>query len=111
MTAKVAAFLITLVLTVILAIIGFIVLVLALNGYSESDATYSFGAYGIFAFLIVFAMAALAGGIVHLLLQKEFKTAGAASTAIIAASAVGLVAIFICIVIGIGIAEYFRRYS
>jgi hypothetical protein len=111
MTAKVIAFLITLVVSVILAVIGFVVLVLALNGYSESDATYSFGMYGIFAFLLVFALAAIAGGTAHLLLSREFKPASAVMIAVIASSALGVVAFFICIVLGVLLAEYFRAYS
>jgi len=110
MTAKIAAFLITMVLTVILAVIGFALLVLALNGYTE-DSTYSFGAFGILAFLLVFAAAAIAGGIAHVLIGREFKTIGAVMISTIAGVAVSIVAIFIFILIGIGIAEYFQRYS
>ncbi len=111
MGAKVAAFLISLVISVILAVVGFVVLILALNGYDESDATYSFGAYGIFAFLLVFALAAIAGGIAHLLLAREFKSASTVMIAVLIAGALGIVAFFICIVIGILLAEYFRAYS
>lgn len=111
MTAKVIAFLITLVLSVILAVIGFVVLILALNGYDESDATYSFGAYGIFAFLLVFALAAIAGGIAHFLQAKEFKPAGTVMIAVMIAAALGVIAFFICVVIGVLLAEYFRAYS
>ena len=111
MTAKVIAFLITLVVSVILAVIGFVVLILALNGYSESDATYSFGAYGIFAFLLVFALAAIAGGVAHVLLAKEFKPATTVMIAVVSAGIFGVVAFFICIVIGVLLAEYFRAYS
>jgi uncharacterized membrane protein len=109
MGAKITAFLITLVLMVIFAVIGFILLVLALNGYSESDSTYAFGAYGILAFLIVFAFACLAGGITHLLLGREFQPKGAAMLAMLISLVVGAVALFICIVIGVGIAEWFQR--
>ena len=111
MGAKVAAFLITLILMVILAVAGFIVLLLALNGYNESDATYSFGAYGIFAFLLVFAFACLAGGITHLLIGREFGSKSAAMIGILGGLAVGIVALFICIIIGIALAEYFRAYG
>lgn len=111
MAAKIGAFLITLVLTVILAIIGFVLLNLALNNYSDSDSTYSFGAYGILAFLLVFAAAAIAAGVAHLLVAREFKTVGTVMIATIAGGAVALVAIFIFIVIGIGIAEISQRYS
>jgi hypothetical protein len=111
MTSKVIAFLIALLVSVIFAVIGFVVLVLALNGYDESDATYSFGAYGIFAFLLVFALAAIAGGVAHLLQAKEFKPAGTVMIAVITAGALGVVAFFICIVLAVLLAEYFRAYS
>lgn len=111
MGAKVAAFLITLVLMVILAVVGFVVLIIALNGYNESDATYSFGAYAIFAFLLVFAFACVAGGVTHLLLAKEFAGKSAAMIGILIGVVVGFIGLFICIVIGILIAEYFRAYG
>jgi uncharacterized membrane protein len=109
MGAKITAFLITLVLMAIFAIVGFVLLVLALNGYSESDSTYAFGAYGIFSFLLVFAFACLAGGITHLLLGREFQPKGAAMLAMLISLIIGAVALFICIVIGVGIAEWFQR--
>ncbi len=111
MAAKIAAFLITLVLTVILAVIGFALLMLALNGYSESDSMYSMGTYGIFAFLLVFAAAAIAAGVAHLLIAREFKTVGAVMISTIAAGAFAVVAILVLIVIGVLLAEYFQRYS
>jgi uncharacterized membrane protein len=94
---------------VIFAVIGFVLLVLALNGYSESDSTYAFGVYGLFAFLLVFAFACLAGGITHLLLGREFQPKGAAMLAMLISLVIGAIALFICIVIGVGIAEWFQR--
>ena len=111
MGAKVAAFLITLIAMVVLAVAGFIVLLLALNGYSESDSTTSLGVYGIFAFLLVFAFACLAGGVTHVLIGREFGSKSAAMIGILVGLAIGLVALFICIVIGIALAEYFRAYG
>jgi len=109
MGAKVTAFLIALVVMIFLAVAGFIVLILALNGYSESDATYSFGVYGIFAFLLVFAGACVAGGVAHLLTVREFKPTGTVMISVIVAAVFGFIALFICIIIGIGIAEWFQR--
>lgn len=111
MGAKVAAFLLTLVAMVILAVVGFVVLIIALNGYNESDATYSFGAYGIFAFLLVFAFACVAGGVTHVLIGREFGSKSAAMIGILVGVAVGFVGLFVCIVIGVLLAEYFRAYG
>ena len=111
MGAKVVAFLLTLVAMVIFAVVGFVVLILALNGYSESDATYSFGAYAIFAFLLVFAFACIAGGVTHLLIGREFGNKSAAMIGIISACAAGIVGLFICVVVGVLLAEYFRAYG
>ena len=111
MGAKVAAFLITLILMMIFAVIGFVLLVMALNSYGDAESTYAYGVYGLFAFLLVFAFACLAGGVTHLLLGREFNPKGAAMLAMLISLVVGVIALFICIVIGIGIAEYFQRYS
>jgi uncharacterized membrane protein len=111
MGAKVAAFLITLVLMVIFAVVGFVLLVMALNSYGDSESTYAYGVYGLFAFLLVFGFACLAGGLTHLFLGREFKPKGAATLAMMISLVVGVIALFICIVIGIGIAEWFQRSS
>ena len=108
MGAKIAAFIITLIVSIFAAMAGFIVLIIALNGQSESDAAYGMAVYGILAFLIVFTMAILAAVLVHFLLKKEFRGWTAAFMSIVIFSIVGFVLIAICIVIGVGITEYLR---
>jgi len=108
MGAKIAAFILTLVVNILAAMVGFVMLIIALNGQNESDAAYGMAVYGILAFLIMFTMATLAAVLVHFLLKREFRGWTAAFMSIIVFSIVGFVLIAICIVIGVGITEYLR---
>jgi amino acid transporter len=108
MGAKIAAAFLTLIANIFAGIVGFVALIVALDGQSESDAGYGMAAYGILVFLIAFAMAVLAFVLVHFLLKREFTGWKAAFLAIVTFSIVGVVLIFVCIVIGVGIAEYLR---
>ena len=110
MGAKIAAFFLTFFVGVIAALIGFVVLIVALNGQSESDAFYGMLVYGLLALLIVFTLAVLAAVLVHFLLKREFKGWKAAFSSIILFSFIGLILLFFSIVIGVGISEYLRIY-
>ncbi len=108
MGAKIAASFLTFIVMVLAAMAGFIALIVALDGQSESNAGYGMAAYGILVFLTACTMAVLAFVLVHFLLKREFKGWKAAVTAIVTFSILGIISIFVCIVIGVGIAEYLR---
>ena len=108
MGAKIAAAFLTLIVNIFAGIIGFVALIVALDGQSESDAAYGMAAYGILVFLTAFTMALLAFVLVHFLLKREFKGWKAAFAAIVTFSIIGIISIFVCIVIGVAITEYLR---
>lgn len=108
MPAKIAAFLITLTLNVLVGIVLLMALILAMNGYSESDAMYGLATYVILALLASVVAAAAAVFITGMLIKREFRALISTLIAIAVFTLVGAVAIAICAVVGIGVAEAVR---
>lgn len=108
MVAKLAAGLITLVINFALGIVVFFFLLIAMNGYSESDAQYGIAAYMIFALIVTFVMSGLSVLAVHILMKREVRGAIAASIAVIVFSIIGAGLKLVCVAIGAGVAEYVR---
>jgi len=108
MALKIAAFLITLVLCLAAGIVVFAALIIALNGYSESDALY-----GIIAFAVLSLIAALAMGLFSAFGAKVLAARGqqkwmAVLIAVIIFSIIGALAEVAAAAISIGIAEAVR---
>lgn len=108
MGAKIAAFLLTLIANLAVGIAILFMMLIAMNGYSGSDAEWGLGAYVILAMLVSIAMSAGAVFTVHVLLKPQFSTIVSAIIAISVFSVLGSVLSFVSCLIGIGIAEYVR---
>jgi hypothetical protein len=108
MTPKIVAFIITLLANVVIGVAVFFFMMLAMNGFSESDATYGFVAYIALALIISLAMSAAAAFTVHFLMKREFRGAIAALIAVPVFSVVGGGLKIGCGIIGVLIAEYVR---
>ena len=108
MTAKIAAFLITLVVNIAIGIVVFFFLLIAMNGYSESDAVYGFGAYGVLALFVSLLMAACAVRVVILLMKRNYSGTSASFIAVPVFCVVGAGLKLVCAIVGVAIAEYVR---
>ena len=108
MTAKIAAFLITLFVNIAIGIVVFFFLLIAMNGYGESDATYGFAAYVLLALFISLLMAACAVGVVILLMRRNYSGSSAAFIAVPIFCVVGAGIKLVCAMIGVAVAEYVR---
>nr|MBA3352879.1 hypothetical protein [Blastocatellia bacterium] len=60
MAIKITAFLLTLLINIAVGVAVFLFMLLAMNGYSESDATYGLGAYIVLAVIVTLLMSTLA---------------------------------------------------
>jgi len=109
MGAKIAAFLISVVLVIAIAVLGLFFLLIALNGYSESDVTYGFAAFGILSFLAALVSGAIAAAIAHLMTRREFKAFGSILAGVATAFVFGVVAIVVTSGLAVGITEYARN--
>ena len=108
MAPKIIAFLITLVLNIAIGIAVFFFLLLAMNGFSESDANYGLIAYIVLAILVSFLMASLAAFSVHLLTRRNFRNVTASLIGIASFTILGIGLKVVCSIIGVFIAEFVR---
>lgn len=108
MAPKLAAFFITLLINIAIGVVVFFFLLIAMNGYSESDANYGLGTYIILALLVSVVMSSLAALVVHVLLKRKFRGFIAALIAIPTFSVVGAGLKLLCCIIGLLIADYVR---
>lgn len=108
MTAKIITLVITLLTNVAIGVVVFFFMLIAMNGFSESDANYGIGAYIVLGLLVSLAMGAAAAMTVHLLTKREFRSWIAGLIAIPLFTVIGGGLKFVCCIIGLLIAEYVR---
>jgi hypothetical protein len=108
MAAKLAAFLITLLINIAVGVAIFFFMLLAMNGFSESDALYGLGTYIVLAILVSLLMTGGAVVVVQVLTKRQFRGWVAALIAIPIFSVVGASLKFVCSIIGVLIADYVR---
>ena len=108
MAPKIIAFLVTLILNIAIGIAVFFFMLLAMNGFSESDANYGFGTYIVLAILVSLLMASLAATAVHLLTKRRFKAVSASLIAIASFTILGIGLKVVCSIIGVLVADFVR---
>ena len=108
MAAKIVAFLVTLILNIAIGVAMFFILLLAMNGYSESDANYGLITYIILGVIVSLLMGLSAAIVSNLLLKRDFSGVVSTLIAIVVFTGVGAVLKGICAVVGVGIAEVVR---
>jgi hypothetical protein len=108
MTTKIASFFITLVINVAFGAVIFFFMLIAMNGFSESDATYGLGTYIALAFAVSLLMSGSAVFVVHALTGRGFKAITAVLIAVPIFSLLGAALKIVCSIIGVSVAEYVR---
>lgn len=108
MAAKITAFLTTLLLNIASGIVILFMMLVAMNGFSGSDAEWGLCAYILLAVLASILMSVGAALLVHIFLKRQFSAVVSALIAIPVFTIVGIVIEVVCSLIGIGIAEYVR---
>ena len=108
MAVKIAALLITLLLSIALGVVVLAFMIIAMNGYSESDATWGLGVFAGLALIISGVTAILAFFFAGTLIKKEYTPLLAALIAIPVFTIAALVLEIVACFIGIGVAEFVR---
>ncbi len=108
MALKLIAFLTTFVVNIAAGAGIFFVMLVAMNGFHESDAAWGLGVYIILALLVAALMGSAAFLIVRLMLKKLYSGAVSALIAIPVFSILGIGLEVAASVIGIGVAELVR---
>ena len=105
---KAASFITTLLVNIVIGVVVFFFLLIALNGYSESDAMYGFGAYILLALFVSLLMATCAVRVVQILMKRNYAGSSAAFIAVPIFCVVGAGLKLVCAVVGVAVAEYVR---
>jgi hypothetical protein len=108
MAAKLAALFITLICNVVIGVVVFFLMLIAMNGFNESDAEKGLIAYVTFALIVTLAMTAGAYLLTAHLLRRDLSGAVAALIAVPVFTVVGGGLKLLGSVIGIAVAEYVR---
>ena len=105
---KIATFLITLLVNIAAGVILFFFMLIAMNGFSESDANYGIGVYLALALLVSLLMASAATGVAHVLAKREFRPWVASTVGVVVFSISGVILKSVCVIIGLLVADYVR---
>ena len=108
MFVKVTAFITTLVLNIAIGVAVFFFLLLAMNGYSESDANYGLVTYVLLALLVSLTMSAGALMLVRRLIHRGYRSFVALVISVPLFSLAGAGLKIVCSIVGVLVAEYVR---
>jgi len=106
--AKIASLLITLLLSIALGAVVLVFMIIAMNGYNESDATWGLGVFAGLALIIASVISVLAFFFAGTLIKREFSPLLSALIAVPIFSIAALVLEIIACLIAIGVAEFVR---
>mgnify|MGYP003594548966 CR=1 FL=1 len=108
MTSKIVAFILTLTLSLAAGTVVLLFLLIAMNGYSESDAMWGLGVYALLAFAVSVLMgfgAFLATGSLQ---KRQYGAFPSVLISVILFTVIGSIADGVCALIGVGVAEFVR---
>ncbi len=108
MAAKITAFLITLIANIAAGVVIFLLMLVVMNGFSESDATWGLGAFVVLAFIVAVLMALGAFFLAGFFIRKQYSSIAAAILPILIFSIVGAGLEIVAGGVGVGIAEFVR---
>ncbi|MBX7053678.1 MAG: hypothetical protein K1X36_01900 [Pyrinomonadaceae bacterium] len=108
MAAKIAALLTTFVIDLAVGAVILLFLLVAMNGFSESDATWGLGVFVVLALLVSLSTSVGAFFLAGLLMKRNFSQVTSAFIAVPVFSIVGIGLEIVCALAGVGVAEYVR---
>lgn len=108
MGAKITALLVTMAANIAAGVAILFFMLIAMNGYSESDAVWGLGLYVFLALVVSVAMGLTASVVAGRLVKREFNPVVAALIAISIFSLVGFGLEIVCSLVGVGLAEFVR---
>jgi hypothetical protein len=109
MAAKVAAAIITFLISIAVAAVTLFVMLVAMNGYSESDAAWGLGAFILLSVLIAVGSGAVAFLFTGRLMKRAHPPFVAAVIAVLACAPAPIVLEIGASLIGVGISELVRK--
>lgn len=108
MASKLVALTATLIVNIIAAIIILFGMLVAMNGFSESDATWGLGAFVVLALVVTFCASVCSFFLTGVLVKRQMSPVISALISVAVFSVVGIGLQIISSLIGVGIAEFVR---
>lgn len=108
MPARIIAFIVTLLIGLASAIVLFFGMLVVMNGFSESDATWGLGVYAIISIVASILMSVSAVLLTGALIKKQLHAAISAVIAIFVFSLIGVGIEVVGSLIGVAVADYVR---
>jgi hypothetical protein len=108
MAAKVIATLTTLIANIAVGIAVLVTMIIAMNGYGESDAMWGLGAFVVLAVVVAVLMALGAFFLAGFLTKKPYGIVATAIIPILIFSVIGAGLDIVSSLIGVGVAEFVR---
>ena len=108
MAPKIIAAILTLLINIAAGVVILFMMLVAMNGFSESDATWGLGVYIVLGLMISLLMGVGAFFFASRLLKKEFSPVASVLISIPVFAIAGSVLKMVSSLIGIGVAEYVR---
>ena len=108
MASRIVALIATLIVDIVAAIMFLFGMLIAMNGFSEKDATWGLGAFVLLALLVTLVTSIGAFFLTGILIKRQFSPIVSALIAIPVFSIVGIGLEIVCSLIGVGVAEFVR---
>ena len=108
MAPKIITFFITLAINICIGAAVFFFMIIAMNGFSESDATYGIVTYIVLALIVSLVMSLAAALTVAILMKRKFGGVSSSFIAIPIFSVIGAALKMVCSIIGVLVADYVR---
>ncbi len=106
--AKITAFLITMIAGLASGVVIFFFMLLAMNGFSESDSMWGLGAYVLLALIVAILSSTGALFLVGALTKKQLSPVACVLIAVPVFSILSIGLEIVCSLIGVGVAELVR---
>lgn len=108
MAVKLVSLFITFKLCIAFGVVVLATMLMAMNGYSESDSTWGIGTFILLAFAVSLLMALSSFFLAGKLIEKQYSSVAASIISILIFSIVGLVLEIVSSLIGVGVSEFVR---
>ncbi len=105
---KIIALVTTLLINIAAGVVIFFFMILAMNGFSESDANYGLATYVVLAVIVSLTMGTFAVLVVHLLMKRQYRGWTSALVAVPIFSVVGGALKLVSCFVGLMVADYVR---
>jgi len=106
--AKLASLFITLILNIAIGVVVLATMLIAMNGYSESDAIWGLGVFVLLAIFVSILMSIASFILNGRLAAKQYNSFVAVIVPVLVFSVVGCGLLIISSLIGVGVAEFVR---